>query len=85
MEFETMGCKKFSQLSHDEMILVKGGGDTGGGSSVIGVWTVQVPCASQNGGVEYRTEQRTKIRTWTSDAIAADGGACYWGEGFGWI
>ena len=87
MKLESLQSEKFKTITADQMLLVKGGGDTPGGSEVIGQYNINVPCETGNGGssVNYNHVTMTKIRVWSSDSISANGVKCYWGEGYGWV
>lgn len=84
MKLESLSESKFKPLTSNQMLSVKGGEDTGGGSNVVWRGEVQVPCQGQSGGVEYTTVVMTKMHYWTSDS-RGEGGTCLWGEGYGWV
>jgi hypothetical protein len=84
MKFESVKEAKFAPLTKEQMLLVKGGEETGADSEELGTYTFQVPCEGSGTGTDYQSVTMTKIRSWTSDSIV-DGRACYWGEGYGWV
>ncbi|MCX2429854.1 hypothetical protein [Pedobacter sp. GR22-10] len=85
MKLESMKSAKFTPLSKDQMVKIRGGEETAGASKVIGTYDIMLPCSGQAGGVDYVHQTMDKVWVYSSDIKNGDGTVCYKNEGYGWV